>query len=318
MKVTIWRESYGPEIGFFDMTGQTWPQPYYMRIGDRAAIHLYLLNCRALKPDRKLIVMANQYMPGNEFGNQIPPDWFLKDIIDELWLAESADEKIHPPEGGHSLYSYPSSLWYHWKHLRKNRVVDPTLRPREQDLSAADRAMREMRIPQKFVAIQPLFDAEYDVFRNGSVNWWADLIYLLSRSLPVVVMGAARNEKALSKIKNGYPLWKLGLSPMEAMALMSRASVFGGGETGFTLWAPIFRVPTVAIYGYWSSRGGSYTEDGGHDSRPISFGSPVIFQLLEGDIVQIVSVFRRLFNGEKLESTPTDVVFMDEGVKVVW
>jgi hypothetical protein len=64
------------------------------------------------------------------------------------------------------------------------------------------------------------------------------------------------------------------------------------------LWAPIFKVPTIAVYKTWSHRAGQAT-----DTRPISFGAPVIYAPLNGDPAEVYHRCMHGFDGT-MGSTP--------------
>jgi hypothetical protein len=80
---------------------------------------------------------------------------------------------------------------------------------------------------------------------------------------------------------------------MTALAIIKQATVFVGGETGLTIWAPIVQTATVAAYAKWD-------EWNNHrlDVRPVSFGKPVFHSLVNGPVHDTVSRVAALWSGE--------------------
>jgi hypothetical protein len=88
------------------------------------------------------------------------------------------------------------------------------------------------------------------------------------------------------------------MNAMTTMALMDKGQLHIGGATGTTLWAPIFKVPTLACYPMWAPHPGQKT-----DTRPIAFGKPVVYAHLKGDVKSVALKAQGLYNGVITEST---------------
>jgi hypothetical protein len=86
---------------------------------------------------------------------------------------------------------------------------------------------------------------------------------------------------------------------MTSLALIYEAKVHTGGTTGTTLWAPIFKIPTLAAYATWAEHDGKRT-----DTRPLSFGAPVVSGQLGGDTQELAATAFSLFAGALKVSTP--------------
>lgn len=265
------------------------------RIGDRAAAHVWLGDWRMRNPNHRMVVVEDNISSGTEYSRYVPGSWLFKGIADELWMVEKPGEYIGKPPGD-SLYHV--SMWRIWRWLSRNKAFVPSIRPDQAALDSALGKMRAFNIPTPFVSIQPLFDASYDKHRNCTPEWWQGVCLKLSADFPVVVLGDVRNARRMKVPDKVYPLWNLGLNPMESMAVISMAKMHIGGATGTTLWSAIFNVPTLAVYSNW----GAHLKKG-IDTRPIPFGAPVVHAQLGGDYAKLAGSVRELWEGTA-KSTP--------------
>lgn len=213
------------------------------RIGDRCAAYAFLSSWRHVHPTRRLTVVEDRFLPNNEESGALTPRLLFGSVADVLVEAEAPHEVLPAPEG-EPLFS--GCIWNEWSAVYDRRyVVPPLVWPHDADL------------PERgsYVTVHPLIDAAYDVDRNRPAAWWQALIERLQQRVPVVVLERTR------------PL-------AETFALITHARAHIGGETGLTLWAPVQRTPTLALY---------------HDTarypagrwwhRPITFGAPVEIHL---------------------------------------
>lgn len=286
---------------FYDMSAQYKPSyaRWYggpFRIGDRAAAYVWLSDWRKRSPHRRLVVVEDSVMPGTEHSRALPGSWLFKDAADELWMVERPEERIARP-AGQALYHV--TMWRIWRWLHFNNTFNPDIRPLPAAMKLADELLKQYKVPLKFVTIQPLFDAEYDRHRNAPRNWWVELIRVLSGPMPVVVLGLPSNARqVMVEGRNVFQLWNTSMDAMTTLALIAKGSLHVGGATGTTLWAPIFKVPTLACYVNWAPHPGKKT-----DTRPISFGKPVVYAMLKSDVKSVALQAQGLYNGVLREST---------------
>ena len=280
---------------FFDMASRFRPQHaahWYgsgFRIGDRAAAYVYLKSWRIQNPTRRMVVLEDNTLPGTEYSRWLPASWLFNGIADEIWEVTNAKETVKRPPG-EALYV--QTLWQFWKtFMHSTRQLVPDIHPSGTAVLRAEQLLQELKVPKKYLTIQPLFDAMYDKHRNQTVGWWQVVIDKLALAIPTVVLGAASNVPKFKLPFASYPLMSYGLDPMTSLALIERATLHVGGATGTTIWAPILKVPTVAAYVSWSSTAST-------DVRPISFGRPVIFSPLSdspvGTAERIIATFKQL------------------------
>jgi len=160
----------------------------------------------------------------------------------------------------------------------------------------ADTLLQDLKVPGNYVTIQPLFDAHYDKHRNQKASWWQAVVERMSGRVPTVVLGVHPNLKHIRLPGNCYPMIARGVDPMVSLALIAKASMHVGGATGTTIWAPILKVPTVAIYRSWGPTGGS-------DVRPIGFGRSIIYSPLqdtpEGTATRIAKAYQKIREEEE-------------------
>jgi hypothetical protein len=200
--------------------------------------------------------------------------WLGDGIVDEIWETDYQEESI-PDPGGYRLYHV--SMKRIWKWLRRNHGVRPTIQPKAEAAERARDILKRYGVPEKFITLQPLFDASYNTYRNAPPSWWSAVCAELVRIAPLVIVGAYWNAKAMDVPRGAYPVWNERLSAMDTLAIVNRATVHVGGESGVTIWAPIFKRPTVAVYKAWTAWERKY-----EDVRPITFGAPVVPAQLGG------------------------------------
>lgn len=285
----------------FDMTGRGSPDgtrrssPF--RIGDRAAVYVWLSHFKAREPQRKLIVLEDPQAPGTEYSRHLPAEWFCSGIADEIWQAEGPGEQLPLPPG-QNLYHV--SMWRIWRWLMANRAVTRLpLRPPPAVVEKVKGILNARHVAERFVTLQPLYDATYETHRNAPPVWWSTLAQRLSVRMPVVLLGNPASAGICSAPAIVHELWKYNLTPMESLAAISLSSLHIGGATGTTLWASIFGVPLMAAYRTWSWHSGR-----GVDSRPISFGAPVLYVPLAGTPDDVAFRAWNAFTGAWVESTP--------------
>ena len=267
------------------------------RIGDRAAAHVWLADWRKRAPQRKLVVVEDSVMPGTEHSRALPGKWLFDGIADEVWVVEHPKERIARP-AGQTLYHV--TMWRIWRWLMFNKIVEPTIMPTVAAMKRADEILAQYGVPPKFTTVQPLFDAGYDKYRNAPADWWRHVIHQISIDMPVVVLGLPNNARKMQiKGDKVHPIWETPMDAMVTLAIIAKAAAHVGGATGTTLWAPIFKVPTLACYVYWGPHPGKKT-----DTRPLSFGSPVVYANLSGDIKSVALKAAGLYNGTTKGSTP--------------
>jgi hypothetical protein len=279
---------------FFDMSARFKPQTAHwygsgFRIGDRAATHIYLHYWRLHNPTRKLVVLEDNTLPGTEYSRWLPASWLFRGIADEVWEIAGAKESVKRPPG-EALYV--RTLWQFWKSfMHSARTLVPAIHPDSVSVMRAEQLLAELSIPKKYLTVQPLFDAEYDMHRNQAAGWWQVVIEKLAARVPTVVLGSPASAPRLKLPFACFSMLTRGVDPMTSLAFIERATLHVGGATGTTIWAPILKVPTVAVYKSWGSTGIT-------DVRPISFGKPVIFSPLSDSPAstaeRIISAYKQL------------------------
>ena len=275
---------------FMDLSGRHKPKLHggAFRMGDRAAAYTWLLDWRTRNPHDHIIVIDD---PNREEVKQwarfLDMDWMFRGVADELWYAESSTEEIPKPN---AYVMYHTNMWRIWLWLRKNKVCKPTIQPKPENCTKTRELLKKAGVPAKFITVQPLYDAAYNQHRNAPPGWWAELCTELGKLCPIVLLGTTESAARMRTPKNCYPLWENKLDPMDSMALISMATAHVGGETGTTLWAPIFNIPTAAAYLHWGDTGGHFPMD----CRPMQFEKPVRHIPLNGSIAIGAAVVRKL------------------------
>jgi len=286
---------------FFDMAvrfrppGVRWYGP--LRMGDRAAAHVLVGEWRKGNPGRRLVVYVDERLPGSDFGPGLPPDWLFGGMVDEIREAEVFEESLGSPVGERIL---TRDLWAHWAFLYRRSSFVPAIRPEKWSLGSARRILAERGVGDRFAVVHPLFDAQYDVYRNESPSWWGEFFRKLAKDTVTVVIGRRENAAAWSSsdLSGVVSLMQDDLSPMESLAVISMAGAYAGGATGMTIWAPLFGIPALALYRSWSPH------SPGIDVRPRSFGGPVVRGNLGADTGETAELVLSLASGRLKESTP--------------
>jgi hypothetical protein len=244
----------------FPPQGITWTYGCPFRIGDKAVAHLQCLMWRQKNPDRKLVVLEDLTQPVySQGGVEVPADWVFDGIADEIWSAEGAADPMAKPEG-EPLYN--ECLWNYWAGLRDNPPqVKSSITP---PLGRINHLLDDLGIPDDFIALNPLFDAPYNSFRNATPGWWKNLAGHLAKKVPIVLIGPAENAKKMETPEGVWPLWEQHLTVLESLATISLSRGYVGGECGPTLWSPVLRKPTVGVYDGFTPWDNWWT-------RPLSF-----------------------------------------------
>lgn len=266
---------------FMDLSGRHKPKLHggAFRMGDRAAAYVWLLDWRARNPNDHIIVIDDPHKDEvRTWASHLDIKWMFGDIADELWIADTATEEIAKPP---AYQMYHTNMWRIWLWLRKNKICNPAIKPKLENVEKMRKLLDERKIPAGFVTLQPLYDAYYNTHRNAPPEWWAALAEEVGKIRPVVLIGTTESAAKMRTPNNCYPLWQNKLSPMDSLALISMSALHIGGETGTTLWAPIFQIPTVGVYMHWGDTGGHFPQD----CRPMSFNHQVRHVLLGGSIV---------------------------------
>jgi ADP-heptose:LPS heptosyltransferase len=274
--------AYKPKHGrraFMDLSGRHKPKLHggAFRMGDRAAAYVWLLDWRMRNPHDHIIVIDDPHREEvKQWAACLDAEWMFSEIANEIWISDSHEEFIPKPN---AYTMYHTNMWRIWLWLRKHKICKPTLRPKADSLKRMDQLLHKLKVPRPFVTVQPLYDAKYNTFRNAPPTWWQMLASEAGKMRPVVLIGTETSAKQMVKVpRNCFPLWDHALSPMDSMALISMAEAHIGGETGTTLWAPIFNVPTIGVYLHWGDTGGHFPMD----CRPMPFGSQVRHMSLNG------------------------------------
>jgi len=282
---------------YFDMAARFRPPQVrsygIFRIGDRAAAHIMVGDWRVSHPDHQLTVIEDDFADTVRYSRILTARWLFEGWVDQIWSTERLGETVPLPQG-EAVCKYP--YFEHWSRFRRDMTFIPSIKP---DAGAVDRvreALSDMKVGPEFVTIQPLWDACYLRYRNELPVWWMEVVERLARDIPVVVLGLASNFIDVKCPAGAFPLYNLNWNIMESLAAMSLAKAHIGGETGTTLWAPIFGVPTLALYRCWFLPGARL------DVCPISFGKPVVWGRLGSDAREIEEKAVVLAGGRVKES----------------
>lgn len=266
---------------FVDIAGRfPWPGEGYgrgFRIGDRAAIYARILHWRLEHPTTPLLVIDDTTWPECFDARDLTAAWLFNELSAEVRVL-GAGEQIERPSGTNL---YDQSLWDYWKKLRffMPGGLRSRLRPTEHARARVEALLDGLDFGRPFIVVQPLFDARYNVHRNLPWAWWCNLLAHLTEMHQVVVVGNPKyRHLTRPNLPNSLFCWDFQLGTMESLALIEAASLFVGGETGLTLWAPILGTPT---YGLFAAQSSNFM----FDTAPISFGEPVIVHPLEAPVV---------------------------------
>lgn len=258
------------------------------RVGDRAGAYAQLAVWRRDNPQSRLTVLEDPYLPNVGKSYELPAKWFARELAD---CVIEFDEDEEPTFGdlGNPLHS--GNVWTPWSEIALNPgdVWVPKL---ETFYIERGQAKRDLYLVNEtsYVTVQPLFDADYDIERNIAIELWQKLCIQLARHVWVVVVGSAKVANRCPVPWPVQPLWCENLHFQETLTVIQEAQVHVGGETGTTLWAPLLRTPTVALYnprrvypsGLWWH-------------RPISFGQAVTIHSVDDAIDRIVDTVLNLY-----------------------
>ncbi len=256
-------------------------------MGDRAAAYLWVAEWRKRSPLDKILVIDDPFKGDAPDGLQLDAVWLFNGIADEVWLTERKGEHIEHP-GAYPLYH--TNLWRIWLWLRNNKTAVPQVKPKQESIERTQQLRKQYKVPEKYITLQPLFDAPYNAHRNAPIEWWRGVTKKLKNDYPIVLLGTSESAKGFKPMEGVYPLWDEKLTPMDSLALIRDGAAHIGGETGLTLWAPFFDRPTVAIYSYWSTTGGSFPMD----CRPMPFGAPVEHAMLKGSFDTVAEKLKKV------------------------
>ena len=263
------------------------------RIGDLAAAYIHLGEWRRKNPNRKLTIYVNSYLRDCEYSRHLNAPRLFESIADIMHIAGAQRGLYIPPPIGQRLYW--RSLWKDWAGYRAHGLgFKPEFKPLHTHKYAAESFRNNAGVPGFYVTCQPLFDALYCKHRNLPIAWWQAVVDgLVEAGLPVVILG---DSKQLISYHNSeaFDARRDHIHAGVSLALINEAFVHIGGETGTTLWAPILKVPTVAVY-----QKGRHPEPDGKDSRPISFGAPVEMLPLGCPAQHVVESTMKLIEGKR-------------------
>lgn len=277
---------------YFDFSNQ-YPEGHGpLRAGDRAACYIMCLEWRLENPDKKLIVyddphFADDYLLG---PCEISPRWMLKDIADELVETSYEGEKLPEPKGD-IIYNW--GLWNYWNELKKRgtqRLWEKnTLTLPQENQDRVSKILKEWGIKNKYITIQPLFDAVYHTSRNIQPPFWNFLIEHLTQVAPVVVLAPPVIGKHITLVKGSFGLWTQTSSIVDSMVAASKSMLYVGGETGTTVWNAIFKAPTLALMPNVVYKHNDWC------AEPLSFGNEVhLIKRLEQNLAFTINVISRM------------------------
>lgn len=274
------------------------------RIGDMACLHVWMNEWRAANPDRRLFVIYNPYHWRSEYGKLMPLDWAFS-MADEIWVYSHPNDTEMPPGESFGNFFNPKAWnWVHfwdvWRRLMFDRKTVPSITVPEQACRHAREKLRAAGVPDRFVVVQPLYDAKYNGYRNAPIGWWEELSSRLSQDVPTVVIGGPRGR--LRSIGKAYNLAADTVHPVSSLAILSLSAGHVGGETGLPLWSSVLGVPVIFTSRLWGP--GRMGDAKTFDFRPIPFKAIVVHAPLQGDIEQIVKTVRGVFDGTIKESSP--------------
>ncbi len=271
-------------------------------MGDFAGLRMLLDDWRRTHPNEHVTVTYGNHHWRSVYGSQLDIPWVFRDVADVVLEMEHEKDLIHNPvamDGKPILGRVLSChIWNDWLRLR-NEVIAGRVKLKthcpDPDVMAKMRGMLDKKgVPEKFITIHPLFDAGYNKYRNGKIEWWNQLIVAMTKVAPVVVIGTHGYLKNIVTPPGAFQLFDLGLSAMLSMAAIAQGQLHVGGETGLTLWAGVCGVPVLAAYGRWDSR-----RDKGRklaDFRPIPFSKPVVLAPLNSSVHTIAQSAASMLN----------------------
>lgn len=263
------------------------------RVGDLAGAVAVFSNQPV--PNRRIII-RDPLRWRTHYSRQLDVAHYFKDVANDLLVREDNSEIIVIPgdTSTNSIrHTFAPTLWEHYRRLRKSCTRFPTVKPQPDALKIAHNLLKKYGLkPDNFVLLQPLFDAGYDKFRNAPKAHWNALRAHIDPSIPVALLTSKNLGKGFPWDKGFVPLFEEDPPYDVSIALSALAKVFVGGQSGLILWATMFRTPIVAVYREWRLR--SVKARHASDSRPISFGAPVVHAELASSPAEI---------GEKINLT---------------
>jgi hypothetical protein len=273
---------YQNNSAYFDMAGYVYKgkSASGFRLGDRAAVYIYLLDWRHSNLSSKLVVFENLGRPG--VPTEFEAEWLFAGLADEIWTSRTVDSEgcsrgwpsISP--GWRPLYT--RSMWSIWRGLRTRwrELPHPSIKLKTESLQRADWYLKAHQVPSGYVTMQPLYDAQYNRYRNFPIEWWYALYTRLTREGISVVVLDKPNSLFLQAYGKHIRFYST-CSVMTNLALVRSSKAHIGGETGLTLWAAILGVPIMAVYKFWGIMNRM-------DYRPIPFGAPIEPCKLSADV----------------------------------
>ncbi len=283
------------------VTGSRTKEPaYYLdlrpgsRIGDMACYYVLLHQWRLQDNDTKFYVLYNHGSWRSKYGKLMDLSWIFGSVVDEIWTDAKGENIPDPPNS----QRVPNSIimphhWVSWAKLANNlNGLKPPLRMDEERLAKADEWLDSLNVPRPFATVQPLFDAGYHHYRNGTPVWWRTVIKRAAEKVPLVVLTGSELTQQLGDVRPATLMHNN--EPMDTMAVMARSSLHLGAETGFTLWASVFGVPLLAAYRFWRQ-----SKDGDRniaDFRPLPFSSWVLPVGLGGSVDDVAKQITSRFS----------------------
>ena len=187
--------SRNAEPAFFDMScrwkSNVWyslPRPNFndklgggFRIGDKAAVYVFLTHWRKNFPDRKLVIIDDPFIRESVFSKEIPLDVLFKNIADEIWIADAPNKPFLEAPSGEPLYV--SYLWDWWNSVGREVSKSLNVEMEITKVSTSD---------DYFVTIVPVFNRPNNTWRNISIDYWLELIDLVAQKVPTITISKDR------------------------------------------------------------------------------------------------------------------------------
>lgn len=289
---------------YFDMSGG-------YRIGDLAGAYVYLCDWRRSNPHSRLRIVWNRFAANTKHSRSVPMEWLFAGIADEISETQKPNERV-PASRGKNLTR--KHIWDNWFSLRRDDGLKSfvRIRPKREWVASARELLAAQSVPDKFVTVQPLFDATYNVYRNAPAAWWSSVAEESAKHQPTVMVINGSYRDSMTAPSGVYPIYVEPNDLTTALGLLSLSATHFGGETGLSLWAALLRTPVVAAYRRWCP----YIDKRQvhFDFRPISFDAPVVFSQLEGDPVQAAETIKLAFSGQAVSSEDTPPVPHSKGL----
>jgi hypothetical protein len=121
----------------------------------------------------------------------------------------------------------------------------PPIEPSPEETAAARQWI--VRLPPRFVAVHP---GSGSLSKNWPAERFGDVVAALAGSSPwLLVVGPADSELSAPLMGRSGVVAALGLPPRVLGAILSRAGVFIGNDSGVSHLAAAFGAPTLALFG---------------------------------------------------------------------